>query len=86
LLGGPEWDRRGIEVKRGKLYAHFVRALAVFQPKAFLFENVPGLVSANRGLASKVILEDFSGLKVRWDEVWKIIGSGAPLPRDAPLC
>jgi DNA (cytosine-5)-methyltransferase 1 len=75
IVRGPDWDRRGIEVKRGRLYAHFVRALAVLQPKAFLFENVPGLVSANKGLAYKVILEDFSRLNVRWDEVRKVIGN-----------
>jgi DNA (cytosine-5)-methyltransferase 1 len=74
IVRGPEWDRRGVEVKRGRLYSHFVRALAVFQPKAFLFENVPGLVSANKGLAYKVILEDLSNLNIRWDEVRKVIG------------
>jgi DNA (cytosine-5)-methyltransferase 1 len=75
IVRGPEWNRRGIEVKRGRLYAHFVRALAVLQPKAFLFENVPGLATANKGLASKVILEDLSSLNSRWEEVEKIIGT-----------
>jgi len=75
IVRGPEWDRRGIEVRRGRLYAHFVRALAVLQPKAFLFENVPGLVSANRGLAHRVILEDFSHLNLRWEEVRKVLGN-----------
>lgn len=74
IVRGPDWDRRGVEVRRGRLYAHFVRALAVLQPKAFLFENVPGLVSANRGLAYKVILEDFSRLNMRWEEVRKVAG------------
>ena len=73
IVRGPAWDRRGIEVRRGRLYAHFVRALVVLQPKAFVFENVPGLVSANKGLAYKVILEDFSNLKLRWEEVKKVI-------------
>jgi DNA (cytosine-5)-methyltransferase 1 len=76
IVRGPEWDRKGIEVRRGRLYAHFVRALAVLQPKAFLFENVPGLVNANRGLAYKAILEDFSRLNLRWNEVRKVIGNG----------
>ena len=67
IVRGPEWDRRGIEVKRGRMYVHFVRALAALQPKAFLFENVPGLISSNGGLAYKVILEDLSSL--RWSEV-----------------
>lgn len=78
IVRGPEWDRRGIEVRRGRLYAHFVRALAVLQPKAFLFENVPGLVSANKGLAYKVILEDLANLNLRWDDVKRAIGSKSP--------
>ena len=73
IVRGPSWDRRGIEVKRGRLYAHFVRALVSLQPKMFIFENVPGLVSANKGMAYKVILEDFSNLKIRWPEVRKVI-------------
>lgn len=75
IVRGPSWDRRGIEVKRGRLYAHFVRALVTLQPKMFVFENVPGLVSANRGVAYKVILEDFSNLKIRWPEVKKVISN-----------
>lgn len=73
IVRGPDWDRKGIEVKRGRLYAHFVRALATLQPKAFIFENVPGLTTTNKGLAYKVILEDFSNLKLRWKNVKKII-------------
>lgn len=80
VVRGPDWDRRGIEVERGRLYAHFVRALVALQPKAFVFENVPGLVSANKGLAYKVILEDFQQLNVRWEEVRRVVkgswGSG----------
>ncbi|MCC6005844.1 MAG: DNA cytosine methyltransferase, partial [Thermofilum sp.] len=81
LVRGPEWDRRGIEVRRGRLYAHFVRALAILQPKAFLFENVAGLTSANKGLAYKVILEDLSNLNLRWSEVKRDIGNGSPAER-----
>lgn len=78
IVRGPEWDRKGIEVRRGRLYAHFVRALAILQPKAFLFENVPGLVSANKGLAYKVILEDLANLNLRWSEVKRAIGNRSP--------
>lgn len=74
IIRGPEWDRRGIEVRRGRLYAHFVRALAVLQPKVFVFENVPGLVSANRGQAYRTILEDFENLNLRWEEVKRSAG------------
>ena len=76
IVRGPENKRKGIEVRRGRLYAHFVRALATLKPKAFVFENVPGLVNANKGLAYKAIIEDFSRLNIRWDEVRKVIGNG----------
>ena len=41
IVRGPDWNRRGIEVKRGRLYLHFVRALNTLRPRAFIFENVP---------------------------------------------
>jgi len=75
LARGPDWERRGIEVRRGRLYAHFVRALVALQPKVFVFENVPGLISANKHMAYKVILEDFMNLKIRWPEVRKVISN-----------
>jgi DNA (cytosine-5)-methyltransferase 1 len=67
IRGGEK--RKGIEVRRGKLYIHFVRALATLQPKMFVFENVKGLASANQGLALRQILDDFENLKVRWSEI-----------------
>jgi DNA (cytosine-5)-methyltransferase 1 len=82
LLGGPPCqdfsvargpNRNGVEVRRGRLYVHFVRALVELQPKIFVFENVPGLLSANRGLAYKVILEDLRNLRLRWLEVRETI-------------
>ena len=69
VLRGSTAERGGIFVRRGRLYAYFVKALAVLQPKAFVFENVPGLVTANGGLAYRTILEDFANLNLRWDEV-----------------
>lgn len=62
VLRGP--GRRGIEVRRGRLYMHFIRALVQLQPKVFVFENVPGLVSANSGLAYRVIIEDLRNPRV----------------------
>lgn len=74
IVRGPPNERRGIKVKRGRLYAYFVKALVLLQPKIFVFENVPGLVSANKKSAYKVILEDFSNLNLRWDDVKKQAG------------
>jgi len=60
---------RGIKVKRGRLYLEFVRALVKLRPKLFVAENVPGLVSANKGLAYKRIIEDFKHLNNSWNEI-----------------
>lgn len=54
--------RQGVHVKRGKLYKQFVRILRDKQPKCFVAENVKGIVSANKGMAIKVILHDFRHL------------------------
>ena len=61
--------RLGIKVKRGRLYCHFVRALAWLQPKMFVAENVKGLVSANNRLAYEQIRDDFKNLRIRWGEI-----------------
>jgi DNA (cytosine-5)-methyltransferase 1 len=75
ILRSSTAERGGILVKRGRLYAYFVKALAILQPKAFIFENVPGLITANKGLAYKVMLDDFANLNLRWDEVRKSLGN-----------
>lgn len=77
VVRGPEKERQGIEVKRGMLYAQFVRALIHLQPKVFVFENVPGLKSANKGAAYKTIIEDFSKLKLKWNDIRKIVRNSA---------
>ena len=59
VLRGSKW-RRGIEVKRGRLYLSFIKFLKEFSPDFFIFENVPGLKSANNGLAYPTILSDLS--------------------------
>lgn len=82
VVRGPPQERKGIEVKRGKLYEHFIRGLRKLQPLAFVFENVPGLVNANGGHAYASILEDFENLTVRWHDVQRDLnipnGNGPP--------
>ena len=75
IVGVPQTERGGISVSRGRLYSHFIRALIHMQPRVFVFENVPGLMSANRGAAYEAILEDFAKLNIRWDEIKKLIGN-----------
>lgn len=75
IVRGPQKERQGLAVKRGRLYGHFVRALIHIQPKAFVFENVPGLKSANKGSAYRIIQDDFAHLDVKWEEIRSMVGN-----------
>jgi len=77
VVRGGEKERQGIKVKRGRLYSYFIRALTHLQPEIFVFENVPGLKSANNGAAYETILNDFSKLDSNWQEIKKIVGNNA---------
>ncbi|MEM2130595.1 MAG: DNA cytosine methyltransferase [Candidatus Bathyarchaeia archaeon] len=83
IVRGPQKERSGIEVARGKLYSYFIRALVHLQPETFVFENVPGLLSANKMEAYKLITEDFSSPSQRWKDIKKIVGNNSEIaPRD----
>ena len=55
-------NRKGIEVKRGKLYKEFVGVVKAKRPKVFVAENVKGILSANKGMAIRIIKADFENL------------------------
>ena len=57
LVGGPPCQgfsinapERFLEDSRNSLFRHYVRFLDEFQPKALLFENVPGMLSLGNGV------------------------------------
>ena len=54
-------------VSSGRLYMEYVRAVKSAEPRFFAFENVPGLMSANGGLAYETIVSDFAsnGYKIK---------------------
>ncbi len=69
LVGGPPCQgfsinapERFLNDPRNKLFKHYERFLEEFQPKAFLFENVPGLLSLGDGKVFRQILKIFTGL------------------------
>jgi len=93
VIGGPPCQdfsiirgkyRGGIKVKRGKLYEYFVKALKMLKPNIFVFENVAGLVSANNGLAYKVILKDFTsaGYELIFADLVNFANLGVPQKRE----
>lgn len=69
LVGGPPCQgfsinapERFISDPRNKLFQHYERFLEEFEPKAFVFENVPGLLSMADGKVFHKIVEVFSQL------------------------
>jgi DNA (cytosine-5)-methyltransferase 1 len=85
VLGGPPCQdfsvlrgkdgRKGIEVSRGRLYSYFVKGISHLNPEVFVFENVPGLISANGGLAYRTIVSDFENLDKGYEVIKKVVGN-----------
>jgi DNA (cytosine-5)-methyltransferase 1 len=53
------WKQPGLSGARGNLYKSFLRFVTAKKPKAFVAENVKGLLTANNQLAIKTIINDF---------------------------
>lgn len=53
------WKRPGLNGKRGGLYRHFLEFVQAKKPKAFIAENVKGLLTANKNKAIETIIKDF---------------------------
>lgn len=54
--------KRGLEDTRGTLFYDYARLVQEIQPKAFIFENVTGLLTHDNGKTWKVIKETFDML------------------------
>jgi len=57
------WKRPGLEGDRGSLYKEFLRFIDAKKPKAFVAENVKGILSANNGKAIQQIISDFEAIQ-----------------------
>jgi DNA (cytosine-5)-methyltransferase 1 len=56
------WKQPGLNGKRGGLYRHFLEFVDAKKPKAFVAENVKGLLSANNNKAIETIIRDFENI------------------------
>jgi len=83
IVRGVEEKRQGTNTERGKLYAQFVKAVKQIRPKVFVFENVPGLKTANKGEDYQTILNSFAsiGYEVMFSDVLDAVNFGAPQKR-----
>lgn len=106
LVGGPPCQGFSINAPdrfltdpRNKLFKEYLRFLEEFEPKAFLFENVPGLLSLGDGKVFRQIVREFEEhgyhvtVKILFaahygvpQERWRLIllGSRMPSPIEAP--
>jgi DNA (cytosine-5)-methyltransferase 1 len=68
IIGGPPCQaystvgKRVLDDPRGKLFQEYYRVLKELKPKAFIFENVKGLLSMAKGELFKTILSLFESL------------------------
>lgn len=68
IIGGPPCQgfsiagKRMIDDERNQLYKSFVEFVAFYQPKAFLMENVPNMMSMGNGIIKEQITQDFEKL------------------------
>ncbi len=75
IIGGPPCQaystvgKRLIDDPRGKLFQEYYRVLKELKPKTFLFENVKGLLSMQKGELLKTIISLFEslGYKVKYN-------------------
>lgn len=56
------WKQPGLNGTRGGLFRHFAEFVDAKKPKAFVAENVKGLLTANGGKAIETILKDFESI------------------------
>lgn len=57
------WKQPGLNGTRGGLFRHFAEFVDAKKPKAFVAENVKGLLTANKGKAIETILKDFESIE-----------------------
>ena len=68
IIGGPPCQgfsvagKRIIDDERNKLYKSFVNFVRVFQPSAFVMENVPTILTMGGGIIKESIIQDFESL------------------------
>lgn len=75
-------QRKGFEDTRGTLFFEIARIASVKRPKFLFLENVPGLLSHNKGRTFKTILSSLEELG--YDVVWQVLNSknfGVPQSR-----
>ena len=81
-------EQRGFEDTRGTLFREFARIVKECQPKVFIFENVKGMLSHDKGRTWETIKETFEN-DCDYDVYYQILNGkdyGVPHSRDRIYC
>lgn len=74
--------QKGLEEARGTLFYEFSRLINEIQPKAFIYENVQGLIKHDKGKTWKVVQRVFDSLGYRvYYQVLDAVNYGIPQKR-----
>jgi len=82
------WKRPGLTGSRGNLYTYFLEFVATLKPKAFIAENVKGLLSIHEGRAISQIVADFQAIEpgyVVFPKLYNFADHGVPQYRERVL-
>ncbi|KAA1244544.1 DNA (cytosine-5-)-methyltransferase [Aquimarina sp. RZ0] len=66
--------REGIKGSKSKLFFEAIRILDLYKPGVFIFENVKGLFSSNKGKDFEVVLKSFAQLGL-YDIQWQLLNT-----------
>ena len=73
--------RAGLEDARGTLFYEYARLVKEIKPKVFIYENVPGMLSHDKGNTWKTISEIFDSLGYSW-KLHKLTATDFGIPQD----
>lgn len=73
--------RLGFEDTRGTLFYEYARLIKEIKPKAFIFENVPGMLSHDKGKTWDTITNVFDDLGYKW-KLYKLCAKDYGIPQD----
>lgn len=65
--------RKGFADERGQLVFKFIKKISEIKPNIFIFENVRGLLSCDKGTVFKTIIEEMK--KINYDIEYKVISA-----------
>lgn len=73
--------RRGLKGKRSNLFFEAIKVLNKFRPRVFIFENVQGLFSSNKGQDFEIVLREIANLGL-YECQWQLVNSAWFLPQN----